>query len=91
VFPPVAPTAFSPNGDDVNDTFRMRGGPFAEYELRVFNEWGNQVFISTDPDIGWNGAYKDKMQPTGVYIWTFKGTTIDGNAYNMQGEITLIR
>ncbi|MFP5470658.1 MAG: PKD domain-containing protein, partial [Bacteroidia bacterium] len=91
VFPPVAPTAFSPNGDDVNDIFRMRGGAFSEYELRVFNEWGNQLFISTDPDVGWNGSYKDKMQPTGVYIWTFKGTTIDGNGYNMQGEITLIR
>ncbi len=91
VFPPVIPEAFTPNGDGNNDFLFVRGGPFTSYELRVFNEWGNQVFITDDENSGWDGSYKGKEQPAGTYIYTFVGETIDGEMYNLQGEIVLIR
>jgi gliding motility-associated-like protein len=91
VFPPVFPTAFTPNNDGLNDVFYVRGGPFSEFELRIFNEWGNEIFISTDAAVGWDGKFKDTQQPDGVYIYVFVGTTADGSTYSIQGEINLVR
>ena len=69
----------------------MRGGPFTTYELRVFNSWGQQIFISQDQDIGWDGTFKGKDQPEGVYIYVFIGETYDGTIIEKTGDITLIR
>ncbi len=91
VFPPAFPTAFTPNNDGLNDVFYVRGGPFSEFELRIFNEWGNEIFISTDATVGWDGKFKDTQQPDGVYIYVFVGTTTDGSSYSIQGEINLVR
>lgn len=68
------PNAFTPNGDGANETFR----PFNPYRyiesinFRVFNRWGQQVFESKDPAIGWNGRDQstDKLVPDGVYFYT---------------------
>ena len=87
----AVPSAFSPNGDNLNDFFFIRGGPFSEYDLRVFNSWGQQIFISTDQNVQWDGTFRGKDQPEGVYIYTFKGRTIDGDMIDQTGDITIIR
>jgi gliding motility-associated-like protein len=89
--PIIAPTAFSPNGDNLNDVFRIGGGPFKSYELRVFNEWGQQIFFSDDQANGWNGTYKDKDQPAGPYVYIFIGTTYKDEEVKLQGEIAITR
>ncbi|MFH2140802.1 MAG: PKD domain-containing protein [Bacteroidota bacterium] len=85
------PSGFTPNKDNLNDEFYVRGGPFTTYELRIFNSWGQQVFISTDQDIGWDGTFKGKEQPEGVYIYVFNGEKFDGSRIEQTGDITLIR
>lgn len=92
VMTPVAiPTGFTPNGDATNDLLHVLGGPFSECDFRIYNEWGNVVYSTTDPDGGWDGTYQGKEQPGGVYIYTVIGTTIDGNPVNLSGNVTLIR
>lgn len=92
VMTPVAiPTGFTPNGDATNDVLHVLGGPFSECDFRIYNEWGNLVYSTTDPDGGWDGTYQGKEQPGGVYIYTVIGTTIDGNPVNLSGNVTLIR
>lgn len=66
------PNAFSPNDDGINEQFR----PFfsdriviLEYELLVFDRWGNRVFKSDTPALGWNGFLNGKEQETGVYVY----------------------
>jgi len=88
---PAVPDAFTPNGDGINDILYVRGGPFLELDFRIFNEWGNQLFISTDQSKGWDGKYKEKMQSQGVYIWTLRVVTIDNEEIKLNGELTIIK
>ncbi|NSW46341.1 MAG: PKD domain-containing protein [Bacteroidales bacterium] len=91
VYAPVLPSAFTPNGDNNNDTLYVRGGPFKEILFRVFNEWGVMIFESTDPNVGWDGKYKGDPQPIGVYVCTVKAITVNNKEYNFSVEVTLIR
>lgn len=89
---PVAiPTGFTPNGDDNNDVLHVLGGPFESVDFRIYNEWGNLVYSTIDPEDGWDGTYQGKPQPGGVYIYTAVGITIDGKPVNLSGNVTLIR
>ena len=89
--PVVVPSAFSPNGDLLNDVFRINGGPFNSYELRVFNEWGQQIFYSNNQSNGWDGKYKNKEQPAGSYVYIFVGVTYTNEDVKLHGEIAITR
>lgn len=92
ILTPVAiPTGFTPNGDNNNDVLHVLGGPFSECDFRIYNEWGNVVYSTTDPNGGWDGTYQGKPQPGGVYVYTVVGTTIDGKPVELSGNVTLIR
>jgi gliding motility-associated-like protein len=89
--PPVLPTGFSPNNDNENDVFLIRGGPFNEVDFKVYNKWGELVFTSTDAAIGWDGTYKGADAPLGVYTWTFTVTLANDVVIKKSGDVTLIR
>ena len=91
VFAPKAPTGFTPNGDGKNEIFYVRGGPFTELKFTLYNKWGEVIFESVDQQLGWDGTYKGKNAPVGVYVYTIEATTTDGNAYSKTGKVTLIR
>jgi gliding motility-associated-like protein len=61
------PDAFSPNGDGVNDEFRINANGFTEYEVIIYNRWGQVVFNSIDPAKGWNGTFNGKDCQEGIY------------------------
>lgn len=88
---PAVPTGFTPNGDGYNDNLFVKGGPFTSLEFRVFNEWGNLIFYSTDQSVGWDGKYKGAPQAVGRYIWTVSGEVINGKQFKMAGEVILNR
>lgn len=52
--------AFSPNGDGLNDRFSLKGEQPDEFEIRIFNRWGQQVFYSRDFSESWEGRYRDE-------------------------------
>ncbi len=85
------PGAFSPNGDQNNDVFMVRGGPFKSIELKVLNEWGNLLFVTTSQDNGWNGTYNGTPQPAGQYEYIVKATTMSNEEINQYGVINLTR
>ena len=67
----VVPTAFSPNKDGVNDMFRVLSTcALSKFRLSVYNRWGEKVFESNDFQFGWNGMYKNELQPMRTYVWT---------------------
>jgi len=81
------PNIFSPNEDNSNDVYEVLGfGDCSPYELKIFNRWGEIVFKSTDRKIGWDGFYRGKPQPAGVYVYMLYAI---GKKY--KGSITLIR
>lgn len=91
VYPPVLPNTFTPNGDGNNDILFVRGGPFKTLTFTVYDEWGNQIFISNDESIGWDGTYNGKEVPVGVYVYTVNAETMDGKIYNYTAEVKLVR
>lgn len=82
-----APTAFTPDGDDVNDMWLpiVRGAQF--YELWIHDRWGRLVFNTRDPEEGWSG---DGQAP-GVYIYQARLKEWGSDAYEYTGHFTLLR
>jgi gliding motility-associated-like protein len=86
------PNAFTPNGDGINDVFRLKfPGRAANYHLEIFNRWGQRVFESKDPAAGWNGGLSGLVQPEGTYVWMVRWSSTDGVAHQDQGTVVLIR
>ena len=94
ILPPFSiavPSAFTPNGDGVNDFLVVKGGPILDFDFRIFNEWGKQVYESATQVPGWDGNCNGAAQPAGTYIYTLTGQTIDHQFINLKGVINLIR
>ncbi|MEO5644315.1 MAG: PKD domain-containing protein [Bacteroidia bacterium] len=89
--PPVVPNAFSPNGDGQNDFFWVRGGPFTDLELRIYNNWGELIYVGTNQSPGWDGTRDGIPQPIGVYVYTVYAKTPDGKEHQLHGDVTLLR
>ncbi len=85
------PTAFTPNGDDNNDVFIVRGKDIIKIDLKIFNRWGQLVFHSKDPYLGWDGTYKGKLQEMEVYDWLLNATLKNGQNVFRKGNVTLLR
>ena len=71
---PYIPNAFTPNGDGLNDFFRIKGIPrenITLFNLQIFDRWGQQVFTAHDIDMPWNGLMQGTGEPCpgGVYSW----------------------
>ncbi len=85
------PNAFSPNGDGVNDIFFPVNYGLANFEFRIYNRWGELLFLTNDPEKGWNGVYKGEEQELDVYVYVISGNGLDGVPYYRQGNFTLVR
>ncbi|GAA0525306.1 Ig-like domain-containing protein [Chitinophaga japonensis] len=84
------PNAFTPNGDGLNDLFKVEGY-VRSVQLQVFNQWGEKVFESADQARGWDDSYKGTLQPSGVYIYVCSIILDDGSKVLKKGAIHLIR
>ncbi|MBI3719201.1 MAG: gliding motility-associated C-terminal domain-containing protein [Sphingobacteriales bacterium] len=85
------PNVFSPNGDGKNDFLFVYGNYIQKLDMRIFNQWGEQIAALTNTNTGWDGKYKGKPQPVGVYVYVLRATLTDGRTVNLKGSITLVR
>jgi gliding motility-associated-like protein len=65
------PNTITPDGDAFNEVFKpyFNGINIYNYTLTIYNRWGEILFVSHDPAVGWNGTYGGEVVPTGVYVW----------------------
>ena len=86
------PKGFSPNGDGNNDKIfpRLVGVRTLNY-FKVFNRWGQLIFMSTNINEGWDGTYKGVKQPMEGYVWIAEGVDIDNNIIKRTGTFLLLR
>ena len=88
------PTAFSPNGDHLNDNF----GPLPvrnlvyvkNYALRIFNRYGQVVFKSTNPYEKWDGMYLGQLFDTGSFMWQASYIYNDGSTKSQNGYVSIV-
>ena len=87
------PTAFSPDGNGVNDIFRISKWLNIEHldVFEIYNRWGEKIFSTTDINGGWDGTFNGREQPQSVYVWTIKAIDYDGNEILKSGNVTLLR
>lgn len=85
------PNVFSPNGDGKNDKLFAYGNYVDKLEMRIFNQWGEQIIIINSLNLGWDGTHRGKPQPVGVYVYVLKAIMTDGRTINKKGSITLLR
>ncbi|MEP7375006.1 MAG: gliding motility-associated C-terminal domain-containing protein [Chitinophagaceae bacterium] len=86
------PTAFTPNSDQLNDTFRATvNGELLSFQLQVYNRWGELVFMSNDPGKAWNGKVKGKDTDTAVFVWKCRYQLKGDKLIDQKGTVTLIR
>jgi gliding motility-associated-like protein len=85
------PNVFSPNNDGKNDLLRIYGNYIAKVDMRIFNQWGEQVERITDKTRGWDGRHQGKPQPVGVYVYVLEAVMADGRTVRKKGSITLLR
>ena len=84
------PTAFSPNGDGVNDFFELNGGPVRTLTLSIYNRWGEKVYDYTGKIPSWDGYYKGEAAPTGVYTYFVRYHLYKGGIQEKMGTITIV-
>lgn len=93
------PNAFSPNGDGANDVFKPFGGKGVQefVEFRIFDRWGNQVFMrenftptSSNLD-GWDGTFNGNQMNPGVFTYFVIAQFTDGKVIRYSGDVTLLR
>lgn len=89
----AVPTAFTPNGDGLNDyLYPLNAYKTTSLTFKVFNRFGQIIFSTTDWTKKWDGTYKGNPQPTGTYVWLLSYThTETKQHYFLRGTTVLIR
>ncbi len=85
------PNAFTPNGDGNNDVLYVYGNAIKQLSFNVYSQWGELIFNSTTKNTGWDGTFKNTLEPVGVYVYYLEVVTNDGQIVKMKGTINLIR
>ena len=88
------PNAFTPRIDDeLNNEFKPFGYGIIDFEMMIFNRWGELIFTSEDLNIGWDGKKEGKGEicPLGVYAYYIAVENIYGEVFKYEGKLNLIR
>lgn len=86
--------AFTPNGDNRNETFKVYYAYVKNFKMWIFNRWGEVIYYTEDQNNGWDGFYRDNEIPAGTYPWLIQyDSAYDkfGTNIKKSGRVTLIR
>lgn len=94
IFTFYMPNAFTPDGDNINDSFGPKGRNVdsENYEMYIYDRWGEEIFRSQDVSLFWDGKVKGgKDAPIGVYAWLIITKEIEGRSHAYSGYVTIIK
>ena len=87
----LCPNAFSPGSTPgVNDEWKVSYKSIVSFSCAIFNRWGIKITSFDNPAHGWDGKYKGKLVPSGVYYYVIQARGADGKEYNLSGDINII-
>ena len=87
------PNAFTPNNDGLNDTFQPKGTGFINYNLMVFDRWGELLFNTDNIENAWDGTKKgiDEILKNDVYVWKIGITSLSRKYKTLTGTVSLLK
>lgn len=85
------PNAFTPNGDGINDIWRVAYRSLLSFSCTIFDRYGNEIYSFNDPTGGWDGKYKGKNVKPGVYFYVIEAEGADGTKYKKGGDINILK
>lgn len=85
------PNAFSPNGDGVNDEWKVAYRSLLDFQCSIFDRQGHQVAHLTSPEQGWDGKVGGKTVDSGVFFYVIEATGTDGKKYKKSGDINIVK
>lgn len=85
------PNAFTPNGDGINDSFGGAGTNIKNYEMYIFNRWGEKIHTSYDLTSRWDGYMGNEKVQDEVYVYLVKIVDIFDQPHTYRGTVTMIR
>ena len=85
------PTAFTPNGDSLNDIFNVYGQYIVSFEMNIFNRWGELMYTTTRLDQGWDGNFRGNPMPEGTYTFIANIEDRAGRTFKKSGSVLLLR
>lgn len=74
-----APNTFTPNGDERNNEWVYFISNFYDFEIEIYNRWGERIWETTNPNEYWDGTYKGVLVQDGTYTWKVKVTPLDSD------------
>lgn len=89
-----APNTFTPDGNEFNERWRVyiEGIDIYDFQLDLYNRWGELIFESRDPEGSWDGTYGGRIVPEGTYVWTIRASdSQNDNKYEFNGHVTILR
>jgi gliding motility-associated-like protein len=84
------PNSFTPNGDNLNDVFKIYGIGIKSIYVQIFNRWGELLHEWSGMDGGWDGTYLNRMVPQGLYSYRIKGVDSNNREIKKIGAITVL-
>jgi gliding motility-associated-like protein len=87
------PTAFTPNGDGVNEVFYVYGAEITTFSMKMFDRWGNLIFESNDLYEGWDGRVNggSVIAQQDVYVYKVDVKDFEGKQHKYTGSVTLLK
>lgn len=85
------PNSFTPNGDGTNDFFRIEAREVHDFQLYIFNRWGQLIYETTDPNDFWDGSHKGKGVQIDAYVWKIDYLDNQKVRHEFIGHVNVIR
>ena len=85
------PNAFTPNADGQNELLYVRGENITDLYFTIYDRWGEEVFSTTNQEIGWDGKYEGDLVDPAVFVYYLEVVCANGQLYFEKGNITVIR
>lgn len=85
------PNTFTPDSDEHNQLFKVKGGNISEFRMDIYNRWGELIYTINDLNDGWDGTYKGQICQDGTYTWKIELKDFRQNEYRYVGHVNIIR
>lgn len=85
------PNAITPNNNGRNEIFYAYGEGIVEFEMTIFDRWGEQLFFSADMEDGWDGTYLGKPVEMSVYVYRIDYVDVNGDSDRLVGRVSVVR